>query len=155
MIVKTKWGNQNYSVIEEKTNTGNANDNHKYTSFRPLENVKNEKVDTDKDFCSPNRIGILEDEIKESDHDSFDNNNSDSSKDKGKTMLNRNTKTKAPTTVNLVDSILKHVYVNTISKTAKFKKHVVVKHFSVLKYVIQLETIHANYSRKINCSNNL
>ena len=60
------------------------------------------------------------------------NNNSDSSKDKEK---QRRTKThkKAPTTVILGDSILKHVYGNVISKATKFKKHVLVKHFSGAK----------------------
>ena len=33
-------------------------------------------------------------------------------------------------TVILEESILKNVYWNAISKTTKFKKHVVVKHFS-------------------------
>ena len=51
---------------------------------------------------------------------------------KGKTMLNRNTKIKAPTTVILRDLILKYVYGNAISKTTKFKRHV-VKHLSVAK----------------------
>ena len=79
--------------------------------------------------------------MKESDHDlskrkDFDpiNNNSDSSKDKEK---QRRTKThkKAPTTVILGDSILKHEYGNVISKATKFKKHVLVKHFSGAKVV--------------------
>ena len=48
-------------------------------------------------------------------------------------MSNRNTKTKAPSTVILGDSILKNVYGNTISKATKFTKHVVVKHFSGAK----------------------
>ena len=39
-------------------------------------------------------------------------------------MLNRKTKTKAPTTVTLGDTILKNEYRNTISKATKFKKHV-------------------------------
>ena len=48
-------------------------------------------------------------------------------------MSNKNVRTKAPTTVVLGDSILQNVYGNTISKTTKFKKHAVVKHFLVLK----------------------
>ena len=47
-------------------------------------------------------------------------------------MSNRNTKTNAPTTVILGDTILKIVYGNTISKATKCKKHV-VKHFSGAK----------------------
>ena len=65
-------------------------------------------------------------------------------------MSNRNTKTKAPTTVSLVDSILKNVYGNTISKATEFKKHVVVKHFSVAK-VKRYETLYETDPRKITC----
>ena len=70
---------------------------------------------------------ILQDSIKENDPDLNENypivnKNSDFSKDKNKTMSNRNTKTKGPTTVIY--------YGHTLSKAAKFKKHVVVKHFS-------------------------
>ena len=43
------------------------------------------------------------------------------------------TKTKAPTTVILGNSILKNVYGYTISKATKFSKHIVVKHFFVAK----------------------
>ena len=37
-------------------------------------------------------------------------------------------KTRAPTTVILGDSIIKNVYGNAITKSIKHKKHVVVKH---------------------------
>ena len=43
------------------------------------------------------------------------------------------TKTRAPTTVILGDSIVKNVYGNAITKSIKHKKHVVVKHFSGTK----------------------
>ena len=95
------------------------------------------KEDTNKDFSSPNRFEIFQSDIKENDYDLNENdlinNNYDSSKDKEKTMSNKNVRTKAPTTVILGDSILQNVYGNTISKTAKFKKHAVVKYFLVLK----------------------
>ena len=76
--------------------------------------------------------------IKENDHDlnvndPVDNNSFDYSKEKGKAMSNKNTKTKSPTTVILGDSMLKNVYGNTISKAAKFKQRVVVKRFSGAK----------------------
>ena len=75
--------------------------------------------------------------MKENDHDLNENDpidsNYHSSKDKEKTMLNRNTRTKALITVILRDSILKNVYQNIISNATKFKKYVVVKHFSVAK----------------------
>ena len=69
------------------------------------------QADTNKDFSSPNRFEILQDDIKENDHGLNENdpidNNSESSKDKEKTISNKITKTKAPTTVILGDSILK------------------------------------------------
>ena len=120
-----------------QNSTGNTNGNHKY-QFQTRKSSKMKKADTNKDFSSPNCFEILtKDYIKEIDHDLNENdqinNNPDSSKDKEKTMSNRNTKTKAPTTVILGDSILKNVYGNTLSKATKFKKHVVVKHFSGAK----------------------
>ena len=44
-------------------------------------------------------------------------------------------KTRAPTTVILGDSIIKNVYGNAITKSIRHKKHVVVKHFSGAKIV--------------------
>ena len=75
--------------------------------------------------------------IKEIDHDLNENdqidNNSDSSMDKEKVMSKRNTKTKAPATVILRDSILKNAYGNAVLRATKFEKHVIVKHFSGAK----------------------
>ena len=62
---------------------------------------------TPQHFFSAQRFEILQHDIKESDHDSFDNNSPDSSKDKEKTMPNRNTKAKALKTVNFGNPILK------------------------------------------------
>ena len=42
-------------------------------------------------------------------------------------------KTRAPTTVILGDSIIKNVYGNAITKSIKHKKHVVLKHFPSAK----------------------
>ena len=119
------------------SSTGNTNGNHKYQFQSLKKSSKIKKADPNKDFSSSNRFEILQENIKEIDHDLNENdpidNNSDSSKDKEKTIWNRNTKTKAPTTVILGDSILRNVYGNTISKATKFKKHVIVKHFSGAK----------------------
>ena len=134
MIIKTKpkpFGNRRDS------NTGNTNDNHEYQFQTPRKLSKMKKVDTNKDFSSPKCFQILQDDINENDHglnknDPIDNN-SGSTKNKEKLKSNRNTKTKAPTTVILGDSILKNAYWNTISKATKFKKHVIVKYFSGAK----------------------
>ena len=144
---------------KRQNSTGSTNGNHKYRFQTHRKSSKMEKRDTNKDFSSPNPFEILQDDIKEIDHDLNENdpidNNSDSSKDKDKTMSNRNPKTKAPTTVSLGDSIPKNVYGNTISKATKFKKHIVVKHFSGAKVDDMKHYMkHETYSRKITCSNN-
>ena len=131
-----------------KNNTGNTNENQ-FQTPRKLSKMK--IADSNQDFSSPNRFQISQDNINENNHDLNENdpitnendhdlnendliyNNSASSKDKEKTMSNRNTKKKFPATVTLGDSILKNVYGNTISKATKFKKHIVVKHFSGAK----------------------
>ena len=75
----------------KENNTGNTNDNHEY-----LKSPKMKKADTNKDFSSPNRFQILQDDVNENDHDLNENDsinyNSDSSKEKEKTMSNRNKK---------------------------------------------------------------
>ena len=47
--------------------------------------------------------------------------------------ISSKTKAKASTTVIFGDSIVKNVYDNIITKSVKYKKHVVVKHFSGAK----------------------
>ena len=58
------------------------------------------KADAMKEFSSSNCFEILQDDIKENDHDLNENypidNNSDSNKDNEKTVSNINTKVKAP-----------------------------------------------------------
>ena len=100
-----RW-EKSISTLMATTNTG----------FRPLENRHRWKADTNKDFIDPT---FLKDDVKKKkrkkkNHDLNENdlidNKSDSSKDKEKSMSNRNTKTKAPRAVILGDSILKNVY---------------------------------------------
>ena len=116
-----------------ENSTGNTNENHEFQFQTPRKLSKMKKADTNKDFPLPNRFEILQDDIKENDYDLNEidpiDNNYDSSKEKEKAMSNRNTRARAPTTVILEDSILKNVY----GKATKFKKHVVVKHFSGVK----------------------
>ena len=93
-----------------ENNTGNTNGNHGYQFQTPWKSSKTKKADTNKES---NRFQILQDDISENDHDLNVNdpidNNSNLSKDKEKTMSNRNTR-KTPTTATLGDSILKNVY---------------------------------------------
>ena len=51
----------------------------------------------------------------------------------GPRQINGKSKTKIPATVILRDSIVKSIYDNAITKSAKHKKHIVVKHFSGAK----------------------
>ena len=66
IIIKTKWGNENHSEIEEKreSNNGTTNDNHKYQFLTPRKLSKMKKADTNKDFSLPKRFEILQDDIK-------------------------------------------------------------------------------------------
>ena len=82
----------------------------------PSQIFKNKKI-RQSNFSLVNHFKILQNNIKENDHDlnendPIDNNISDSSKDKEKTMSNRNAKVKAPMTVIVEDSILK-IYILT------------------------------------------
>ena len=75
-----------------ENNTDTTNDNHKYQFKTPCKSSEMKKADINTDFPSQNHSGILQDNIKENNNDLNENdsidNNSDSSKDKEKTMLN-------------------------------------------------------------------
>ena len=70
-----------------ENNTGNTNDNHQYQFQTPRKSSNMKKADNNKD-SSPLRFQILQDGIKENDHDLNENdpidNNSGSGKDKEK-----------------------------------------------------------------------
>ena len=88
--------------------------------MRPLNNIP--------EFVSPNRFDALrmttDDNDKESDGQLIQNE-IDSNP-----LKPTISKTRAPATVILGDSIIKNVYGNAITKSIRHKKHVVVKHFS-------------------------
>ena len=105
---KTEVGQPNPFGNRRKNKTGNTNENQ-FQTPRKLSKMK--IADSSKDFSSPNRFQVLQDNMSENNHDLNENdpinendhdlnendliyNNSASSKDKEKTMLNRNTKTK-------------------------------------------------------------
>ena len=50
-------------------NTGNTNDNHEYHFQTPRKSSKMKKADTNKDFFSPDRFRILQDDISGNKHD--------------------------------------------------------------------------------------
>ena len=82
-------------------------------------------------FVSPNRFDALrmttDDNDKESDGQLIQNE-TDSNP-----LKPTISKTRAPTTVILGDSIIKNVYGNAITKSIKHKKYVVLKHFPSAK----------------------
>ena len=95
----------------------------KTVKMRPLNNIPQ--------FVPPNLFDVLQmttdDNDKESDEQLIQNE-TDSNP-----LKPTISKTRAPTTVILGDSIIKNVYGNAITKSIKHKKHVVVKHFSGAK----------------------
>ena len=93
--------------------------------MRPLNNIPQ--------FVSPNRFDALrmtaDDNEKESDEQLIQN---ETDSHPLKSIISK-TKTRAPATVILGDSIVKIVHGNAITKSIKYKKHVVVKHLSGAK----------------------
>ena len=97
----------------------------KTVKMRPLNNIPH--------FVTPNLFDVLQmttdDNDKESDEQLIQN---ETVSHPPKSIISK-TKTRAPITVILGDSIVKNVYDNGITKSRKHKKLVVVKHFSGAK----------------------
>ena len=91
---KNEMGQPKPFSKRRENNTGNTNDKNECQFQTPQELSKMKKADNIKNCSSPNRFEILQDDIKENDHDLNENdpiynNNSDFSNDKEKTMSNR------------------------------------------------------------------
>ena len=97
----------------------------KTAKMRPLNNIPQ--------IVSPNRFDALrmttDDNNKESDEQLIQN---ETDSNPLKSIISK-TKTRAPTTVILGDSIVKNVYGNAITKSTKPKKRVMIKKFSGAK----------------------
>ena len=145
-IIKMILENQRHQIFksdlkpqtaEESNNIFNKLESEKLFEL-PKKTVKKKPPNPNPSFASPNRFSALQ-----------TNNDDDDDIDAGSEQLNSNeldilnssdsnkehskSRTKAPTTVILGDSIIKNVYGNAITKSIKHKKHVVVKHFSGAK----------------------
>ena len=65
---KNEMGQPKPPGNKRENKTGNTNDNYKYRFQTPRKSSKMIKANISKDFSSPNRFEILQDDIKENDH---------------------------------------------------------------------------------------
>ena len=89
--------------------------------MRPLNNIWK--------FDSPNSFDSLQMKIGDNDKESGKELNQSETGSHNPKLINLKTKTRASTTGNLGDSILKNVHGNAIMKSVKHMKNIVVKHF--------------------------
>ena len=120
-------------TIKETVKLNNHYDKGEREFLTPRKTVKMRPLNNIPQFASPNRFDALrmttDDNDKESDEQLIQN---ETESHPLKSIISK-TKTRAPTTVILGDSIVKKVYGNAITKAKKHKKHVVVRHFSGAK----------------------
>ena len=120
-------------TIKETVKLNNHYDKGEREFLTPRKTVKMRPLNNIPQFASPNRFDALrmttDDNDKESDEQLIQN---ETESHPLKSIISK-TKTRAPTTVILGDSIVKKVYGNSITKSEKHKKYVVVRHFSGAK----------------------
>ena len=118
-------------TVKETAKQNNHSDKAEREFLTPRKTVKMRPLNNIPQFVSPNRFDALrmttDDNDKESDGQLIQNE-TDSNP-----LKPTISKTRAPTTVILGDSIIKNIYGNAITKSIKHKKHVVVKHLSGAK----------------------
>ena len=128
MILENCRQNTDYKpqTVKETAKQNNHSDKAEREFLTPRKTVKMRPLNNIPQFVSPNRFDALrmttDDNDKESDGQLIQNE-TDSNP-----LKPTISKTRAPTTVILGDSIIKSVYGNAITKSIKHKKHVVVKH---------------------------
>ena len=133
MILENYRQNTDYKpqTVKETAKQNNHSDKAEREFLTPRKTVKMRPLNNIPQFVSPNRFDALrmttDDNDKESDGQLIQNE-TDSNP-----LKPTISKTRAPTTVILGDSIIKNVYGNAITKSIKHKKHVVVKHLSGAK----------------------
>ena len=93
--------------------------------MRPLNNIWK--------FDSPNSFDSLQMKIDDNEKESDKQLNQSETGSHNPKLINLKTKTRASTTGTLGDSILKNGHDNTIMKSVKHMKNIVVKHFSDVK----------------------
>ena len=120
-------------TVKETAKQNNHSDKGEREFLTPRKTVKMRPLNNIPQFASPNRFDALrmttDDNDKESDEQLIQN---ETESHPLKSIISK-TKTRAPTTVILGNSIVKNVYGNAITKSIKDMKHVVVKHFSGAK----------------------
>ena len=133
MILENYRQNTDYKAqtVKETAKQNNHSDKGEREFLTSRKTVKMRPLNNIPQFVSLNRFDALrmttDDNDKESDGQLIQN---ETDSHPIKSIIS---KTRAPTTVILGDSIIKNVYGNAITKSMKHKKHVVVKHFSGAK----------------------
>ena len=120
-------------TIKETAKQNNHSDKGEREFLMPRKTAKMKPLNNIPQFVSPNRFDTLrittDDKKKESDMQLIQN---ETDLHPLKWIISK-TKTRAPTTVILGNSIIKNVYSNAITKSIKHKKDVLVKNFSGAK----------------------
>ena len=133
MILENCRQNTDYKpqTVKETAKQNNHSDKAEREFLTPRKTVKMRPLNNIPQFVSPNRFDALrmttDDNDKESDGQLIQN---ETDSHPIKSIIS---KTRAPTTVILGDSIIKNVYGNAITKSIKHKKRVVVKYFLCAK----------------------
>ena len=121
-------------TVKETAKQNNHSNKGEREFLTPRKTVKMRPLINIPQYVSPNHFDALritaDDNNKESDEQLIQN---ETDSHPLKSTISK-TKTRAPTTVILGDSIVKNVYCNAITKSIKHKKHAVVKHFSGAKF---------------------
>ena len=127
MILENCRQNTDYKpqTVKETAKQNNHSDKAEREFLTPRKTVKMRPLNNIPQFVSPNLT--TDDNDKESDGQLIQN---ETDSHPLKLIIS---KTRAPTTVILGDSIRKNVYGNAITKSIKHKKHIVIKHFSGAK----------------------
>ena len=117
-------------AVKETAKQNNHSDKRQREFLTPRKTVKMRTLNNIPQFVSPNRFDTLkvttDDNDKESEEKLIQN---ETDSHPSRSIISK-TKTRVPTTFCLGGSIIKNFYGNGITKSGKYKKHVMVKHFS-------------------------
>ena len=145
-IIQLFIENSKYSnVYFQNKKNNNSNQTKKFVTPKKTAKLKTSDNKNLNNPTSLNRFKILEDkeiDDKENQHNEHEDSIShstgqpqDTDRVQSQVIVKKSTfsKPKSPTTAILVDSIVKDVYGNIITKSVKRQKHIVVKHFFMEK----------------------
>ena len=119
-------------TIKETAKQNNHSDKGEREFLMPRKTAKMKPLNNIPQFVSPNRFDALRMTADDNDKESDEQSKNETDLHPLKSIISK-TKTRAPTTVILGNSIIKNVYSNAITKSIKHKKDVLVKNFSGAK----------------------